>query len=388
MRLGLLQDFLNKHEFSAKEDKTGFLDIIGKESNENIISKLYAHFINCDDNDVRSAFVESLVEIIRKKRKDLDFNILMPTAKTEVKARNNKRIDLLLMDKDEHSFIIIENKINHWLQNNLWDYYYFDKKGKKYPNHKIGVLLTLGPYKINDSKLTDKFINITHGEWIGETRKRLIKGKSLSKTDIYLNDFLNNMEKLIKKKNLDEQATFYFQNAKKIDEAIATKKSAYDFLESELNLIASNLNLQLDGFEMKWRNIWDKENNLDVYFTIDLEDLVKGGKMSYRLILEISGKPRQESNEFLNKVKKLSCFKKLTIEGCESSANYIHFAAKDYKISLKELNSFHLHVLWNLKKDFEKITILALQHFYVNKPYAKNWDERFKRLELQELNLK
>lgn len=382
MNLEVIEEFLNTHKFPANEVKSGFLEIIGKEHHENTISKLYAHFINCEDIEVRSAFVESLVKIIRKKRADLDFKIYMPIAKTEVKARNNKRIDILLMDRNEHSCIIIENKIYHWLQNNLLDYYYFHKKSKIFPNHKIGILLTLIPYQITQKQLVDKFINITHGEWIAEVQKRLVKRTSLSKNDVYLNDFIKTMEKLTKQKSLDGQAKFYFKNAKRINEALYTQQSANDFIESELRLIASNLDLQLYGSEIEWRNIWDEVNKLDVYFTIDLADLVKGRKMGYRLILELSGNPRKESDSLLEKVNKLKCFKALTQKGCEESTDYQHFAAKDYKINLNELTSLHLHVLANLKKDFYPLTIKVLQHFYPQKSYDAAFQARFERLEI------
>lgn len=123
-----LKQFLDISSIPIIKQKIGFLEIIGKQHHENINSALYAHFLNCGNPELQALFLDSLLYLIHEKiYKKLNFsNYKITTEAITPKGR----IDILIEDYYNQTAIIaiiIENKIYHYLDNNLEDYWQFSR---------------------------------------------------------------------------------------------------------------------------------------------------------------------------------------------------------------------------------------------------------------------
>jgi hypothetical protein len=373
-----LKQFLNNIKVPESVDKTGFLEIIGKQSNENIISKLYAHFINDSSPEVRGLFVDSLIGLIKDK---FNKSIVLsdPFARAEV-AVGNGRIDLLITDQQEQSIIIIENKIYHFLNNNLLEYWKYKSKNKR--SNKVGVLLTLKPHAIPQNALS-KFINITHAEWIGRIKTGVESLSISTKSKIYLNDFINTIENISKSYSMDKQAEFYFQNAEKILKVEETIHAAHAFLNNQLQLVADRLGWSLWGSEMEWKNFWDKENKLDTYFSISLDEILNG-KLKFKIFIELCDADIEKGDKLKEKLKDEPKFMEM-IKDCSPQNGYWHLAYKEYSISFEDFKTFSDVVVKHIMTDFADIMIKSIKHLYKNKgknttEWEKIWKEEMKKL--------
>jgi hypothetical protein len=364
MRLSELKKSLLQLEIPKAENRQGFLEVIGKQYHENINSGLYAYFINYPNAEIRSLFIETILELIRDKTgKTLTFN--EPTARTEVKAGDG-RIDIVISDSSSKSLILIENKIYHRLHNNLMDYWHYNPKVNK--ENKVGILLTLTPHEI-PKNVRGNFINISHAEWVKAIRKNLAAQDQLDKPWIYLYDFLNTIDNISNTHNMNNQAKFYFENAQVVLEANKTIDAAHAFLNNQLQKIAAGLGWQLFGSEMKWKNVCDEKNDLCVYFTILLDDLLEG-KLKYKIIIELSEKCLKEKDTLRKYLKSFEKFAPIDEIG-DDEETYMHFASKTYVMSHNELAEFGETVLRHIMLDFAEIMIAAIKRLY---PKIKKFD--------------
>jgi hypothetical protein len=281
---------------------------------------------------------------------------------TEVVTANKGRIDLLI--EDYQSAILIENKIYHYLSNDLLDYWdHFKTDSSK----KVGVLLTLFQHEI-PVNVKGKFINITHIEWINKVKENFIPDFLPDNYKVYIDDFINTIEKLTRINTMNESAKFYFEHASQIIKANATLNEAHRFLNSELLQIANKIGWQSSGSELTWRYFWDENNNLDTYFTILIDDIVEPKKdqnMKFTLILELSKNDKQRIDKLIEEFEGHRQF-----DGKErgiSAGNYVQFLCKDYNITIDELANFSDVVVDKIKNDFAAITIEIIEYLYGDK---------------------
>ncbi|MGP1438822.1 MAG: PD-(D/E)XK nuclease family protein, partial [Treponema sp.] len=133
----LLKDF---SLVPKKQEKDAtFLEICGLSSNENISSNILSFFFDSErEHKLKDLFANSLIKIIiEKTNKDIIYSDICFHCAREVVTKNNKRIDLLITNKD--ITILIENKIWAPLYNDL-DEYFEHIKDYKTP---YGVVLSL-----------------------------------------------------------------------------------------------------------------------------------------------------------------------------------------------------------------------------------------------------
>jgi hypothetical protein len=360
--------FLTSAVIPEVKHHIGFLEIIRKHHHENINSSLYRHFINSDQAAIRIAFLESLHKLIHSKTaKNLPFAVVQ--AYTEV-TTSSGRIDILIKDKENKCAVIIENKIYHELKNDLLEYWNHIELDE---TKKVGVLLTLKPHPIPD-QVSDRFINITHFEWVRLVKERLDNDLILPNYRVYLNDFIQTIEKLTTTYEMNEAAKFYFSHAEQVLKASETMNQAHDFLEGQFNLIAEKIGWQTYGEEMGWRNFWDAKNQLDTYLTIVTEDLLEG-KMQYTLILELLRKDRERAAELREHLGNHP--QTQDKKPGEDSGVYLHFLCKDYFITETELTHFSDHVVENIRKDFADMTVMAIQLWYPTLNISA-WEQTFR----------
>ncbi|EMQ95191.1 hypothetical protein D778_02712 [Xanthomarina gelatinilytica] len=369
MDLIQLQSFLNQNEIPIAKQNFGFLEIIKKAHNETINSAIYAHFLSSDDPTIKQAFLSALLAIIEiKTDKKLHFH--NPYASTELPT-DEGRIDIVIKDLIEPSTIIIENKLYHWLHNNLKEYWTFFKINDC---NKAGVLLTLEPHGIQE-EVKEHFINITHWEWVKNIKDRLDFDEVKDETNIiYLNDFFNTIERLSTTYKMNTSAKFFFEHAAQVNKANHTLIEGHKFMLDQYRLIASILGLETYGSDINWVNIWDESNILDTYLTITTHDIISGNGYRYRIILELNRNDRDKVDAITAQFKDHPKFKDK--DRGQSKDTYIHFLVKEYEITPEELNVFADHVVKNIVKDFGEIFIEIIKCIHPEKN-IENWKQNF-----------
>ena len=162
----------------------GFLDIIGKQHDEVINTRLYCNFLSPNFNlEIAKLFIASLLNLVTKKTgKNINIQVGY-TCSTEIETSKGNRIDLVINSTENKSAIIIENKIFTLLKNDLIDYW----SNFNYPDeNKIGIILTLKKISI-PPEVKDMYINITHTEWITQIKDSGLPTGLTTNQYVYLN---------------------------------------------------------------------------------------------------------------------------------------------------------------------------------------------------------
>lgn len=177
----LLEDLPKKSKL-----RRNFIDIAGYPSWENVNSNLLAfYFDKTDDHGFGTLFLDSLLELIsgdtNKISSESDFVVAR-----EVRTNEGNRIDIVInqngLDESANEeftpqsewAIIIENKINHTLENNLVDYW-----NSVSATFKIGVVLSkkIDDFPIKKRKeLIEKnihFIHVSHKDLMEKVQQKL-----------------------------------------------------------------------------------------------------------------------------------------------------------------------------------------------------------------------
>lgn len=357
----------------AAESHTGFLEIINKQNHENINSSVYAHFINTSEPLVSDLFLDSLLELVEEKSgKQLSFGEAV--ARCEVKTEKG-RLDILVSDLRSKNHLIIENKIFHWLHNDLLDYWNHIQVRNEY---KAGILLTPEPHAI-PNEVEGKFINITHSEWIRKIKERGLPFGISPKYTTYITDFANTVEQFTKSYIMDEQTKFYFQHAPQIIKVQETVHAAHQFLNNQLQLIADTLGLDNYGNSLDWRNLWDAKNNIDTYITLIPAPLLRG-EMHFQIVLELYRNDKNRYVEVEDLLKDNPQYKKMN-RG-DSKGPYMHFGVRTYHITQSELEHFAETVLSKIRTDFGDALLKTIRYLHPSKDIS-SWESNFK----QELNV-
>lgn len=364
-----LEEFLQANPIPTIKSHQGFLEIIRKSHNETINSNLYAYFLTCNEQGVKGVFLEALLSLISeksKKEEKLLFNNFV--VNTEVTSTLG-RIDIVIQDLINQNTLIIENKIFHNINNPLLDYWNHYKIAD---DKKVGILLTLHPQQI-PNEVADKFINITHWEWIRTIDEHLdyesIENSSLK---LYLTDFINTVKNMSTTYQLNESAKFFFENAKKVNQAYETIIEGHRFMIEQYRLIASKLNLTEYGNDISYRSFWDEHNKIDTYFTITTHHIIQGEGFKYKIIIELFRDDRERLNELRNKFSKHFQYDE-NIKGSIFS-HFTHFMVKEYETTLEDLNSFGNQVIKNIQQDFASLYVEMVEYLYPNTDIS-GWKE-------------
>jgi hypothetical protein len=339
------------HLMTATKKTISALEIIKKSHHENVNSSIYSYFLDKANNEkVANVFLTTLLELVEIKKNK---RIVIDNYKcvTEDLTKKNNRIDITLNDTSNESAIIIENKIFHHLDNDLFDYWeHFNYSD----DNKLGILLTLEEHFIPDEAI-DKFINIKHSEWIDKIKEIGLPSGIPHKLYIYLNDFFKTIDNLTKNFKMNEQASFYFEHSIKILKAVETVNEANKFINNQLETLASKLNLFTYGNSMDWRNLWDKEKDSKVYYTVILTNLLNGNN-KIQVIIELL-KPLKDREEELRELfKNNSQYNHSEMKyNTWSSKSQVHFAKRSYKLNSDQIKDFSNVVERIIKDDFETI---------------------------------
>jgi len=366
-----IKTFLDTVKIPVVKQHVGFLDIIKKTTNETINSNIYAHFLSCEEDEIKHAFLNALLYIIEEKTKRKT-QLSVTEVFTEY-TTNSGRIDIVLRDLLNENHIIIENKIYHHLDNDLLEYWDFIKVNDE---KKRGVLLTLNPHSI-PGKVENKFINITHWEWISKVKELIdfnaIKNKNYH---VYLSDFLETIEKITNTYLMNDSAKFYFENTKQINAANETRQEGHKFLNDQYNLIAEKLGMKTYGNALEWKNIWDEENTIDTYFTIFAGDIVSGKDLSYMVIIELYREDKERMSDLDTQFQSHEQYKLLSKGSVHNK--YQHYLIKEYKITIEEFANFSDHVVSNIQNDFGQLFVEIVKYLHPLKDIS-DWENNVVR---------
>jgi hypothetical protein len=352
-----------KTDFNSETKKErNFLDIALMPHYENVNSNILQFFFDQNgEHGFKDLFLTSFLELI-KSHKQISF--LDWTVEREIITKNNKRIDIEIQSVDKDAVIIIENKIYHWLANDLNDYWIH------YPNinddSKIGVVLSLYSMKVNDSR----FINITHQQLCKQVLKNL--GNYIltagHKYIIYLKDFIDNINSFYMSESQKNKLEFYFQNVDKINELAKIKEDATNYLLTQLNIVGETLNLPTHAKRSRDRRYFTfpefKEDIL--YYAIFVEDIFNSDA-TFKIILEGHNIKSDVQRKIINQLK--GKYHKLQHQ--EEPAIYIHFLKKTYPFNVKDIANFSKVIIEILEKDFadarHEVTAILLNESDVKK---------------------
>jgi len=346
-------------EIQKPED--GFLEIARLSHNENVNSRIYSYYLNQTKNpDISIVFLNALLKLINEKTdKDLIFDDFK--VETEVRTKTGKRIDICITDEVNKSVIIIENKIYHQINNKLIEYWNHIKIDTK---NKVGILLTLEKAKIPKS-VENEFINITHMEWINEIKSIGLPSAIPIKNYIYINDFIQTIENLSTNEIMNESVEFYFEHSKKINKAIKTADEAYAFIDKQIEVLASMLNLETYGKSKTWRNIWNRENDHRTFYTIIFGDILNGEK-NITVIIEVEKDDIKRIPELKELLKENPQYLRLDKDG-QSNKSYVHFLKKTYKVDIDDIKNLAEFTFNKIEKDFKSVMSIIINTLYSEK---------------------
>lgn len=232
-----LEDFLHKASVpDVIEKPLTFLAISKQPHYENVWSNIYAFFLNTEaEHNLNDLFISSLLSLINDIKPNFqfssDFNV-----ETECGTNKNGRIDILL--SSVNGAIIIENKVHHYLANDLDDYWNsVDNK------NKVGVLLYL--HKKYDIK-NNNFIAITHFDFFRKVMEnlQLYEVDSTNKFIVFLKDFHQNIINITTPmdKNIIK---FYQDNLHKINQINNVRNTFVKYVVSEIENAVNDIDEKL-----------------------------------------------------------------------------------------------------------------------------------------------
>jgi len=344
------------------EKVTTLFDIAGFPNYETVMSNFYSFYLDPNgQHGFNDLFISALSDIIERKTKGLSViaNSKICYTEREVNTDNGKYIDIVVREPSEsddrvENAIIIENKVDASVYNDLMEYYNSIKVNK----NKIGVVLSLR----QEANLPKQFISITHDEFINQVEQSsgsYFLNADLKQT-IILKEFIQNIKNMSQTKDLKEHYEFFFKHQDKIKEIsdlYSNIKSdifkQVDDVCEKLNL-KLNLGLKLQRLKLQGRYFFSK--TAPVYFTIWLEDLFNRDGKIY-IIVELN-KEGISHLEKINKIEFTEDEKKLLYETTKVRKTYIHYATKELKPSIEDIKDFTNYI-------YNQITQTPLKDIFI-----------------------
>ncbi|QKZ12713.1 PD-(D/E)XK nuclease family protein [Spirosoma sp. KUDC1026] len=164
-------------------------DLLGVSTRELPISRVLAYYL--DENEAHGLgrlFLDSLLVCMNKDSNDF------PSPYRVVREWSN--IDILIKGEAGDWAVILENKINHVLNNDLAKYW-----RDVTANHKAGVVVTLNEQSLENYVPEEgsdfNFVNVTHLAWLEQVKHanpNLINPYPDVRQWVLINDFLTTME--------------------------------------------------------------------------------------------------------------------------------------------------------------------------------------------------
>ncbi len=358
-----LTNFLKENNIPAIEKKeTTFLEIARQPHYENVISNIYAFFLNpYEKHKLDELFISSLLHLIEKKvrinhlQKQISFSNDFEIER-EKGTEGRKRIDLLITDNE--NVIIIESKIYHELNNPLGTYWNSKRLPKVSDEKKIGIILTLWQQNSNNKN----YINITHIEWLNEIFKRIsdYEKEASPKFIVFLKDLYQNIKNLTNKMK-EKEIEFYKNNVSKVNKAVDLKFAIRNHIINEVERACGLLDkkLSLDKisrhkYNQKRLRYYRSKKDKNLVITVVFEKLLNEKGELY-IIVELqhkSIKTIQKKYDEITKDLEETQTLKLNNTFEKTNKNYAHFAhISDCKPNAKEIENLSLYIVQKIKNN-------------------------------------
>jgi len=339
-------------------------DIAGFPHYENVMSNFYSFYLDPNEqHGFTDLFISALSNIIKTKRNDdltIISNFRLCLSKREVRTDKGKYIDIVVGETSEiddeldnvfENAIIIENKVNANVYNDLMEYYNSIKVNKK----KIGVVLSLR----EEENLPKQFISITHDEFINQVEQSsgsYFLNAGIKET-IILKEFIQNIKYMTQTNNRKDLYEFFFKHQDKIKEISELYLTLKRDVFSQLDDVCEKLDLNLDlkgkhNFKLRYFS----SKTAPIYFTIWIENLFIGkGDISIIIELNNEGIKRIEK---INEIRFTKEEEKLLHEKSDLRKTYVHYAMIKLTPSPEEIKDFTNYI-------YNKITQTPLKDIFI-----------------------
>lgn len=359
MDLNTLQIFLDNYEIPKikKKPKT-FLGIAKQPHYENVLSNIYAFFFNVnEEHGMKDLFLKSFQELINETKIGESKKINLNTdfvIETEYNTDNNGRIDLLLYN-DEQA-IIVENKVYHYLNNDLKDYWDSVLPSATEEN-KIGIILSLKKYSQTEI-YHSHFINITHHEFLSRVMEN--SGEYMLKAEdryiVFLKDLYQNTINLSNYMEKDK-IEFYYKHQEELNNAAKLKFAVRDFIKNEVKNACDSIDEKLNFYSPQSNSYNEKRLRYyvspscnDLMFTIIFEGLLDNTK-ELQIIIEVTGKAISKIKE-LKKEDFDSNEQKIILDDFYSntSTSWAHFVEISFVLNENEIKDLQTFIKEKIEK--------------------------------------
>ena len=344
-----LYQLLIKDIPAAPKPPFGFLELCGSSTNETVNSTVYSRFLNPSINrEVSTLFLTALTELIKEKcGKELsvgDVNV-----STEVITEEGKRIDIYINDPTNQTTIIIENKLNHHLNNDLSSYW---RHSPYSDEQKAGIILTLEQLSV-PIDYQDSYINIRHIELVQHVEQSGLPAGIPQNYYQYINDFINTIKYLSNNIEMNESAKFYFNHADAVNKAMHTHEAATEYIDQQLQIAAAELDFTIATNSKGYKVFHLDKEVTDIFYTVVFESLFTDQKQLI-IILELAGDLLENRSAF-RRVYLNSAAKNLLQESNKSWKTHAHFLYANYAVTNNELSELSQFVVDKIRTYFEPL---------------------------------
>lgn len=328
--------------------KRTFFDISGTSHYELAISNWYAYFFDQEeDHGLGNLFIECLLELVKRKT-GKEISLRFFKVQKEVATKGGKRIDILVsgIEEDERKYIIIENKINHWLNNDL-DAYWQHCVGAE--DSKVGVILSLNRETV-PLTVQHKFVNVQHCDIINLVKEKMSTYKQ--EASYYLNEFITTIENLYTDLTMDEEVKFYFDHVKECSQIYQIRKKTYQFVVNQIKEAANMLALSTDGGDYH-RYLF--ENGRDAYYNIIYDNLLDS-KCQITIAIDLY----QQGFLQIDKLKQIIDISQMTglddiSKGKVKGLGWQRFVSKTYSLKTEDLKGLSAFIVEKINNEFSSV---------------------------------
>lgn len=229
-----------------------FMEISGYPHFENVCSNILRFFLDTSEiHELHNLVLKSLLQSIGEHELANQLTDTISVRREETTIAG-KRIDIVI--ECDGLVIAIENKIYHWLHNDLEEYHRHIGFKKSTTSKKLLIVLSLRP----ENTQTGNFKNLTYEVFLPVIRKNV---ESHTITDnnhyvTYLNDFITTIENLYKPSPMNkEMFHFIADNYSAIEQIQREYKSFLNDIYNAIWKLHEKIPLK-GGHVKKW--IWEK----------------------------------------------------------------------------------------------------------------------------------